>query len=102
MVPLHTDGLPINLHRPLLTWTSEQILKLAPDAASAQAARTLMTPRKWSGLGSSETALWGACQGSGSKPYQTQIVAWSQPAVPAIETRGLGEEKPEKVSLSLD
>ncbi len=48
-------------------------MRLAPDAASAQAAQPLMTPRKWSGLGSSESALWGACQGSGSKPYQTQI-----------------------------
>jgi hypothetical protein len=56
-----------------LDWTSERILKLAPDASSAQAARTLLSPRKWTGLGANELALWGACQGSGSKPYQTQI-----------------------------
>ena len=33
----------------------------------------MLTPRKWIGLGSTEAAVWGACQGSGSKPYQAQI-----------------------------
>jgi len=56
-----------------LNWTAEQILKLAPDAASAKAAQGLLAPKKWTSLGVNETAIWGACQGSGSNPYQTQI-----------------------------
>jgi hypothetical protein len=55
------------------TYTAEQILALAPDPASAKAGQGLATARKWVTLGSSEQALWGECQGSGSKPYQTQI-----------------------------
>lgn len=56
-----------------MNWTTEQILKLSPDAASAKAARGLLNPKKWSGLGTNERAVWGLCQGSGSKPYQAQI-----------------------------
>lgn len=56
-----------------MNWTAEQILKLAPDAASAKAAQGLLAPKKWTSLGVNETAIWGACQGSGSNPYQTQI-----------------------------
>ncbi|GAB3473323.1 SWIM zinc finger family protein [Massilia terrae] len=50
-----------------------QILALAPDPASAKAGGQLATPAKWSGLGRSEGALWGECQGSGKNPYRTQI-----------------------------
>ena len=56
-----------------MNWTAEQILKLAPDASSAQAAQGLLSLKKWSGLGADERAAWGLCQGSGSKPYQAQI-----------------------------
>lgn len=56
-----------------MAFTSEQILALAPDAASASAGRGLANTRKWVSLGGNEAALWGECQGSGSKPYQTQI-----------------------------
>ena len=56
-----------------LNWTTEQILKLAPDDASAKAAQGLLNVKKWSGLGTGEQAVWGLCQGSGSKPYQSQI-----------------------------
>ncbi|HAJ64454.1 MAG TPA: hypothetical protein DCP31_38825 [Cyanobacteria bacterium UBA8543] len=55
------------------TWTAEQILALAPDASSAKNAQGLATLRKWSSLGKNEQALWGECQGSGSKPYQAQL-----------------------------
>lgn len=55
------------------TWSTEQILALAPDASSAKNGQALATPRKWSNLGKTEQAVWGECQGSGSKPYQTQI-----------------------------
>jgi hypothetical protein len=56
-----------------LHWTAEQILKLAPDAVSAKAAQGLLAPKKWTSLGANESVLWGACQGSGANPYQTQI-----------------------------
>ncbi len=53
--------------------TMEAVLALAPDDASAKAARGLQSPSQWPTLGASEAALWGECQGSGSKPYQTQV-----------------------------
>lgn len=58
-------------------WTAEQILALAPDAASAKNGRGLATARKWISLGQSPetppTVVWGECQGSGKTPYRTQI-----------------------------
>jgi hypothetical protein len=53
--------------------TADQILALAPDAASASAGRSLSSGSKWSNLGANPDALWGECQGSGSKPYQAQV-----------------------------
>ncbi len=54
-------------------WTVEQVLALAPDASSASAGEGLASARKWSGVGRSERALWGLCQGSGKNPYQTRV-----------------------------
>lgn len=54
-------------------WTSDQIAALAPDAKSLKTGQGLATSRKWPLLGQSELALWGECQGSGKKPYRTQI-----------------------------
>lgn len=51
----------------------DDILKLAPDDASAKAAKGLVIPAKWPLLQFNDAALWGECQGSGSKPYQVQI-----------------------------
>ncbi|HEY1052651.1 MAG TPA: SWIM zinc finger family protein [Prosthecobacter sp.] len=53
--------------------TSEQILALSPDDGSAKAAKGLLAPGKWPTLGHDEGAIWGECQGSGSKPYQVII-----------------------------
>ncbi|WP_431200157.1 SWIM zinc finger family protein [Mucilaginibacter sp. P19] len=53
--------------------TEDQIYALAPDEASKKAGRDLANPAKWGSKGISEEALWGECQGSGSKPYQTQV-----------------------------
>ena len=53
--------------------TTEAVLALAPDAASAKAARGLMNVSQWPTLGHDAAAAWGECQGSGSKPYQTQV-----------------------------
>ncbi|HMW55639.1 MAG TPA: SWIM zinc finger family protein [Accumulibacter sp.] len=52
---------------------AEAVLALAPDASSATAARALVMPARWPVLGANDVAVWGACQGSGSKPYQTQV-----------------------------
>ena len=53
--------------------TEDQILTLAPDESSKKSGKDLANPSKWVSRGASENALWGECQGSGSKPYQTQI-----------------------------
>jgi hypothetical protein len=53
--------------------TAEQILALAPDAASAKAGSGQANLSYWSQLGANEEALWGLCQGSGKEPYRTQI-----------------------------
>jgi hypothetical protein len=62
-----------------MNYSAEQIIALAPDAASAKAGRSLATASKWQNVGQDERALWGECQGSGSKPYQT-IIDLSEPA----------------------
>jgi hypothetical protein len=51
----------------------DAVLALAPDAASAKAARGLTSPGSWPLRGHDERAVWGECQGSGAKPYQTQV-----------------------------
>ena len=53
--------------------TEDQIYDLAPDDASKKAGRDLAAPAKWVTKGMNSQALWGECQGSGSKPYQTQV-----------------------------
>jgi hypothetical protein len=55
------------------TWAPEQVLALAPDAASARAARGLATPRRWRATGSDDRAVWGLCEGSGTTPYQVAV-----------------------------
>lgn len=57
----------------MLMLSVDQILALAPDDASAKAAKGLLAPAKWPTLGHDESAIWGECQGSGSKPYQVII-----------------------------
>ncbi|WP_290054444.1 SWIM zinc finger family protein, partial [Nocardia nova] len=57
--------------------TADNVLALAPDAASVSAARKLTAA--WLGTGVHGSALWGQCKGSGAKPYQT-IVDLSGPA----------------------
>ena len=46
---------------------------LAPDDRSIAAARKLARPGPWSDTGSTDTLLWGKCQGSGSTPYQVTV-----------------------------
>jgi len=56
-----------------MTLGAEAVLSLAPDASSAKAARGLVSPGQWPTLGANPQAVWGECQGSGAKPYQTQV-----------------------------
>ncbi len=54
-------------------WNLAAVEKAAPDAASLAAARELARPGPWSQAGSTETLVWGKCQGSGKTPYQVSI-----------------------------
>jgi hypothetical protein len=54
-------------------WGAEQVLALAPDASSQRAARGLATATRWRETGLRDQTLWGLCQGSGAKPYQTAV-----------------------------
>ncbi|MER7401944.1 SWIM zinc finger family protein [Streptomyces sp. NPDC000070] len=55
-------------------WTADQVLALAPDAASRKAGSKLGAAGPWSEAGSSgEGTVWGLCKGSGNKPYQTVV-----------------------------
>lgn len=62
-----------------MNYSPEQIIALAPDAASAKAGRSLATASKWQNVGQDERALWGECQGSGAGPYQT-VIDLNEPA----------------------
>lgn len=54
-----------------MPWTVEQVLSLAPDAASATAGRGLANGSKWASSGQNADLAWGEAKGSGAKPYQT-------------------------------
>lgn len=54
-------------------WSVRQVLDLAPDASSAQAARRLANPRPWSDLGCTQSLVWGKCNGSAKSPYQVVV-----------------------------
>ncbi len=56
-----------------MNFTEDQILALAPDESSKKSGKDLANPNKWVSKGVNEIVMWGECQGSGSKPYQTQI-----------------------------
>lgn len=53
--------------------TEEQILSLAPDEPSRKSGKGLANAAKWVSAGVNDVAMWGECQGSGAKPYQTQV-----------------------------
>ncbi len=56
-----------------MNYTEEQILALAPDDASRKSGKGLAGAANWVSFGTNNEAVWGECQGSGSKPYQTQV-----------------------------
>ena len=55
------------------SWTTEQAVSLAPDAAALKTAQGIATPRKWNLLGRDDDFVWGLAQGSGAQPYQVHI-----------------------------
>ena len=58
-------------------WSRTQVLALAPDAASQRSAEGTANPRWWSEVGCYAAegvgAVWGACKGSGAKPYRSCV-----------------------------
>jgi len=54
-------------------WSVERVLALSPDLPSATAARKLARPAVWSDPGAGGDLLWGWCQGSGARPYETAV-----------------------------
>ncbi|MEW2613204.1 SWIM zinc finger family protein [Streptomyces sp. NPDC047880] len=82
-------------------WTADQVLALAPDAASRKAGSKLGAAGPWSEAGSSdEGAVWGLCKGSGSKPYQT-VVDLADAAGPAYKCTCPSRKFPCKHALGL-
>ncbi|MFE1883931.1 SWIM zinc finger family protein [Streptomyces diastatochromogenes] len=81
-------------------WTAEQVLALAPDAASRKAGSKLGTAGPWSESGSGEGTVWGLCKGSGSRPYQT-VVDLADAAGPAYKCSCPSRKFPCKHALGL-
>lgn len=82
-------------------WTADQVLALAPDAASRKAGSKLGAAGPWSEAGSSEEGtVWGLCKGSGSKPYQT-VVDIADAAGPAYKCSCPSRKFPCKHALGL-
>ncbi|MGW7789566.1 SWIM zinc finger family protein, partial [Streptomyces tricolor] len=81
-------------------WTAEQVLALAPDAASRKAGSRLGAAGPWSGTGSGEGTVWGLCKGSGSRPYQT-VVDLADAAGPAYKCSCPSRKFPCKHALGL-
>ena len=70
-------------------WTADQVLALAPDAASRKAGSRLGAAGPWSEAGSyGRGAVWGLCKGSGSKPYQTVRRTRRAPRTSAVARAG--------------
>ncbi|WP_052695136.1 hypothetical protein [Hymenobacter sp. AT01-02] len=57
----------------MTSWTEEQARSLITDPGTLKRGQELAAPAKWSNLGRTDTAAWGECKGSGSKPYQTGL-----------------------------
>ncbi|MFJ4202612.1 SWIM zinc finger family protein [Streptomyces sviceus] len=82
-------------------WTADQVLALAPDAASRKAGSKLGAAGPWSEAGSSdEGTVWGLCKGSGSKPYQT-VIDIADAAGPAYKCTCPSRKFPCKHALGL-
>lgn len=56
-----------------MSFTTEQVLKMAPDDASAKAGQQLAVESKWVLKAVGGNVVWGECQGSGKSPYKTMM-----------------------------
>ena len=83
-----------------VTWTTEQVLALAPDSGSVKRGKSLAITSKWPLLGRSNIAAWGECKGSGKNPYRTQIDL-SDATTPAFRCSCPSRKFPCKHSLGL-
>lgn len=87
--------------------TADAVLALAPDAASAQAARRLAAPGNWPNLNAPAGSLWGECQGSGRTPYLTGVdltgvdLSGPAPTTPAFKCSCPSRKLPCKHALAL-
>jgi hypothetical protein len=75
----------------------EQVIGLAPDAASVAPGLSLAAASRWSGLGTSGAVVWGACRGSGTTTYQ--VVA--EPGAQAYRCSCPSRKTPCKHALGL-
>ncbi|WP_460619538.1 DUF5691 domain-containing protein [Hymenobacter ruber] len=57
----------------MISYSEAQALALITDPGTLKRGQELLKPAKWSSLGRTDTAAWGDCAGSGSKPYRTGI-----------------------------
>jgi hypothetical protein len=57
----------------MISFTEAQAHSLITDPGTLKRGQELLKPAKWANLGRTETAAWGECAGSGSKPYLTGI-----------------------------
>jgi hypothetical protein len=55
--------------------SSDQVVALAPDAASAAAGRKLANARHWKSLGQGAGAAWGECQGSALYQVRAELAS---------------------------
>ncbi|MBF9140541.1 DUF5691 domain-containing protein [Hymenobacter properus] len=57
----------------MISFTEAQAQALITDPGTLKRGQELLKPAKWANLGRTDTAAWGECAGSGSKPYLTGI-----------------------------
>lgn len=54
-------------------WSDDEVLALAPDAASAVTARAIAVPSSWSSTGADGEAVWGRYDGGTGEAYQVVV-----------------------------
>ena len=57
----------------MISYSEAQALTLITDPGTLKRGQKLLKPAKWNNLGRTDTAAWGDCVGSGSRPYPTGI-----------------------------
>lgn len=56
-----------------MSWTREEVYRLAPDTKAVKAAERTVAPALWIERGGDERALWGTCRGSGRATYAAAV-----------------------------